>query len=609
MKFDHLQASIINNKDQAPTLYMALCMVESLFLDMERGCGDISRCPVGDEHLPSKLVWLCRTVNDIYKDHSEDLQRNRSRLDAAMGKLNDTQQKLETLASVTKQLETLRNENTLLEQQLQTRNADARRCEELTAKCSQAKQQLEVLARFDPAAAERELKTLSSQIAEQKSRKETLSAQLSEAKHQADLMQQDADRTESEIQTVRGKIATLEAARAQALKEQSQLQADHTQLEADLSAAKQEQQQLTQTNLEITAELETLRKKIDDFQDVELDTKQAERDLARNELQALEASMSTVDEERKTLQNQCNQLIMDIARTKLENESLNGKYQKSQDKLVQLQQEKQQLQDCQTECLRKLSLLQEETDRLKNQTLPEATELCNHEQQLRDELQQSVDLCNAQYNAHKAETEKLKERLPKLEEAVKNERVVYEALTANCAASSKELANLERQTAELRNNSDEEKLEIYRKQLEETKNHLEQVRQDCIQIEQDNVQKQKQLEEGQAERARLLELKRRHESGIEVTAKQLQELAAFGTPDFLCEVTALEERQKLLEQVRKKLAASIDNMRQFLGCVPIEETVSLEDQMRAELRDLQQRMEDLRRTIVDCAKSINMEER
>ena len=106
MKFDHLQASIVNNNDQTPNLYMALCMMESLVLDMEDSSGnELSRCPAGDERLTSKLVWLCRIINDIYKDHDEDLQRNRSRLDKALEKLNDTQRELDALATVTEQLE------------------------------------------------------------------------------------------------------------------------------------------------------------------------------------------------------------------------------------------------------------------------------------------------------------------------------------------------------------------------------------------------------------------------------------------------------------------------------------------------------------------------
>ena len=66
---------------------------------------------------------------------------------------------------------------------------------------------------------------------------------------------------------------------------------------------------------------------------------------------------------------------------------------------------------------------------------------------------------------------------------------------------------------------------------------------------------------------------------------------------------------KLLERVREKLAASIVNMHKFLGHAPIDEKMSMEKQMRFELREMQLRTDDLRCVIVECAKSIKMEVR
>ena len=75
-------------------------------------------------------------------------------------------------------------------------------------------------------------------------------------------------------------------------------------------------------------------------------------------------------------------------------------------------------------------------------------------------------------------------------------------------SSSKELEDLERQIAELRTNSNEEKLEIYRKQLEQTQRQLEEIRLDCSRIEQENRDALEQLTAGQNKRAELEERKR-----------------------------------------------------------------------------------------------------
>ena len=141
MKFNHLQASISNNANQSPSLYMAFCAVESLFADLEDNCGaELSRCPVGDERLPSKLVWLCRVINEIYSNNDAELQRNRSRLDAAMEKLNETRQELEKSADVYERLENAKAEYAVLEQKLQNSGAAAEEYEKLSEKCRQAKQ-------------------------------------------------------------------------------------------------------------------------------------------------------------------------------------------------------------------------------------------------------------------------------------------------------------------------------------------------------------------------------------------------------------------------------------------------------------------------------------
>ena len=69
MKFDHLLASVRNHEKEEPSLYMAVCMVETLFEDIEEAAGcEIRACAVGDDRLPVRLIWLCRTVEDIFRE-------------------------------------------------------------------------------------------------------------------------------------------------------------------------------------------------------------------------------------------------------------------------------------------------------------------------------------------------------------------------------------------------------------------------------------------------------------------------------------------------------------------------------------------------------------
>ena len=259
--------------------------------------------------------------------------------------------------------------------------------------------------------------------------------------------------------------------------------------------------------------------------------------------------------------------------------------------------------------LQELETLQAEVELLNDKKLPEAKALCQQEQQRYEELQQRLQQAATLTATYQAEIQKCNERLPQLEEEVKNNRVVYDALTASCAASSSELESLERQIEELRSNTDEQKLMIYRKQLEENQQQLQAIQQECDGIQQEIAVQQKKLEDMQNERARLRELKNRHEQGVAVTQKQLQELTAVAAEKYTSEVVALEAQMKLLETVRAKLSASVMNMQKILGYIPVSESATLEEQLKQQLREIRLRTEDLRTALWNCAQSLKMEER
>lgn len=89
MEFKRLKASIAHNQGEKPTIYMAVCAIESLVYDIEdEADSELSVCPVGDETLPTKLAWLCNTVLDIYNDNRDEMTRSRERLDRSVEKVS-----------------------------------------------------------------------------------------------------------------------------------------------------------------------------------------------------------------------------------------------------------------------------------------------------------------------------------------------------------------------------------------------------------------------------------------------------------------------------------------------------------------------------------------
>ncbi len=610
MKFNRLQASISNNADQSPSLYMAFCAVESLFADLEDNCGsEISLCPVGDERLPSKLVWLCRIINEIYRDNSEELQRNRSRLDAAMEKLNETREKLEESASEQEKLEKIRAEYAVLEKRLQGSSSAAEEYEKLSAKCRQAKQTLEQLGTFDFSATEEELKKMTADIASKESAKSALQAELKCVCECADGLQREIDGLQAGEQDAKRQLLALQEQHRLAVEENARLSEELNRLEKELIDFGAEKNQLIAKGDEAQQNIELLKGKIAEYREEDLTAKYAELEVVKKEMEQLEDELGTYDSECSRIKEQRGNLIMDIAHKKTESESLSEKLVLAQQKCDKLEREKLCLAEDLSECTQVLEVLQAEVDEFTQKKLPEVKKLQAQELLRKTELQQAVAETENQLASLQDEITKLNDVLPKLEEEVNNNRVVYDALTASCATSSNELESLERQIEELRNNTDEQKIAVYRKQLEEKQQELESIQLECEQMKKETSELGIRLEQMQEERARLRDLKNRHEQGVTVTEKQLRELEFVVNEKYVQEVAALEGQAKLIESVRGKLADSIANMQKILGDAPVTEPISLEDQLKHILRELRLKIDDLRCSLVECAHSLKMEER
>ncbi len=610
MKFDRLKASISNNADQTPSLYMILCMMESLVEDMEAGCGtEIGQCPMGDERLPTKLIWLSRIINEIYKNKSDELERNRARLDGAMEKLRQTQAELTGYSDAAKRLAAMQAEYAQLQSSLQEGQDMAQRCKELNDRCAQARQQLEQLRAFDPEKASRELSQLTAEISTRKEHQTALSEQLIAARQDADQLKQQLGALEAEHQQARQHVDTLTLQLEKERGAAAQLQEKAEAIDLECAALTANRERLAGELEEKTRQANDHRSEIDAFQEQKLAPVLCKLEAVRRELEGLEADRQKTAQELEQLSNARNELIMEIARQKETNETTAENVKSTQGKLDGLRAEKQELDTKLSGAVYELEKLQNEVEQLKNKKYPELMEHIDQEQQRRQELNGRIAQGEEELTALRGQILQMEDQLPKLEEELKNNREVYDSFTASCAASTKELESLERQIAELRNNNDREKVAIYRKQLEDNRRELEAIQAECARIQQENQQKLEQLEQAQKERDRLLEMKRKHEAGNEAAAKQLRELEFVATADYALEVAAITQRLELLERVRGKLSASVNKLRQILGEAPIDESASLEDQLKNDLRDLRLRADDLRCALVECANSLKLEER
>lgn len=157
MEFRRLENSIKLNQTEEPSIYMALCMVESLFKDIKDNTGkDISEIPAGDEMLPVKLVWMYRMVDNIYLKKSdtftrslEDLKKKREHLleekeqleQAAKQVTNEKNQYLEVQEQLTK----CRDRYEELERELKEAQGNYKEWQELVKLCECQSRELQEL--------------------------------------------------------------------------------------------------------------------------------------------------------------------------------------------------------------------------------------------------------------------------------------------------------------------------------------------------------------------------------------------------------------------------------------------------------------------------------
>lgn len=165
MKFERLESSIELNREEEPSIFMALCMVESLFRDIRDVSGkDISENPLGDEMLPVRLAWLDRVVYNIYARNRTEFVRGLDRVDKMETMLQAEREELERVASAAEILKAKEAEAKTLAAQLEAAREAQQTWDRLTQECAEKRSELQKLQAVDPARAQAELNSLTAQV-------------------------------------------------------------------------------------------------------------------------------------------------------------------------------------------------------------------------------------------------------------------------------------------------------------------------------------------------------------------------------------------------------------------------------------------------------------
>lgn len=620
MKFDRLKASVTNNSDQQPSIYMALCMVESLFADVEdEWGGSLEQCPAGDERLTNKLLWLIRLVNSVYNNKSEDLQRNRARLDTAMAKLQDLEKELAGHAETADRLAQAQKDCAKLESRLQQANEKKYRYEAILKESDRIRHEIEELDQVDLAQVEQEILSL-------KARQEEATAQAKKLRTTAEEFRiRELTPIEMEVERLRSQIAGLQHRVNQEEEKKQHYEEECSRLHELLSQLAEEKKQFQeqkQANQKLEEELarveearvtalrraEELRQHIDSIRQTGLDPAEGNVKALEQELADLDREYGRMNREYQTKLERKIQLTQSIAKLKDEAETVTKALQETQERWQRKESEKKKLDDQRLLALKELNRLQALVENLEQKEIPEAKGLLSRENLRMQALTREMEDLKAEKLRLEEENKKINEQLPELQSKVKNKQAVYDSLTATHTASSKQLEILEAQIAELRNKTDQEKLEIYRKQLETTHQQLQDMYEECRRLEEDNNALVRQTEECEAKRLRLEALKKKYEAGLQTMETMLRELDLVATDKYVRDARKIAQQLEQMEKTRKKLSATLSMMQDVLGYSPLDEDAQLDDRVKTGLAELKKCTDQICEALCGYADSLKMEE-
>ena len=608
MEFERLKASMINNEQEQPSLYMAICMVESLFMDIEAVTGrDLSACPVGDVKLPVKLIWLCKTIQAIYDHNSDELQRSRARLDQAIAGMHETRAELEKLADVSEQCARAEQEYAIVSDALAQARRRRNALETLEREISDAKQELSELPEIDSEEAAGELARLHGLIQQRKAafseQREKLSA------------------SESLLRELDFQVRSEGEALQEQQKKRQELLQKLQDTEADISACRSEQASMHETLKQkrgeydaLMLEQETLGRKIDAQREANESFRAAQLVPLRKTLDELLSADKGGRQEKERLLAELNEAKQDKSDRVLQLGSLQAELDEilaqlggKKELIASAEAQKAQAEKEYAEQNRKLDAMQNAVDTLRKNKETVLTML-QGETARRATLESELSELDAQLERLKAEIQRMDETLPEKEQQLQEANGKYEQLTAAYHLNSTELENRRAQIRELEDQTDKEKLATYLHQLERQKAELEGIRAETKEREIQIERGEQELKAAAARRDALRAEQQKHDDDLRALAQTLKELAPIAAPEFRQSAEQTADRLAQLRTIQKRLSAALAQIGEYLGTPDSIPASGLDAALSQRLQELKNGAEELQKALIQCANSLRLEE-
>lgn len=610
MKFERLKASIVNNAREEPSVYMAVCAIESLLRDLEDESGrPVDQLPAGDEMLSAKLIWLSRTLRGIYTSRSDDLQRSRSRLDRAMEELRHAEDTLGDLAQEEKRLAGLQTRQASLEQQLRQLRETHAACVSVQEQIDALQSELDALRALDPEKLQGELDRLRSQVSLLEGEQRELDSQLKSEQNALAGLRGDCDTVKQRLEAARREKE--EAARAllslQAELEQGEALLQQQKAQAlELEGKKQELQQQREA---ASGQLQELDSALSAYRNGALDPLLRDLEEARIEQAKHEEEKTQILEKLQQHKQQRDRLVLDIASLKQECEGIEAVVRDKDEERIRAEarcrlarDREQELQQKLDSLREELSSLQDQVSRLEKEELPQQQQFTAEEQERRDKLLSRRDEAKVKSDQLREETERLTLELRELEEDCRLSQRSYDALSADSAGKREELQVLGARIQELEGKTEVQRYEVLKRQQEDRIRELEQLCDACRKLEALIPEAEQQLASEQQKFRELTAKRDQMAKTKQEIAARLEQLKKFDAAEYDLKLSGCLRRLALLNEGRERLRGTLDLIREVTGAETLgAEGQDLLRQTGQGVKQLQDAVLSLQKALLNCA--------
>ena len=610
MEFERLKASIVNNESEEPSIYLAMCMIEALFADIENASqeDDISACPAGDDGLPLKLTWLSKKVSRIYSEKNDELVRGRERLNKVMGDLERTRSELAPLAQLAEQRAAAEREYRQLDEQLDEAKEKKLEFDRICARRDETRAQLQKLSAFDAHAAEAELKSMQAQVEQLKAQEAELGRALSCCRSDREQLAQSVGAKQKERQEGDEKLRELQAqnealdAELARLSEAKQTKdAEHTRLSGELSRLKEQAAQVEQ-------DIQTARASAAQFRQEQLQPLTDSLQKLRAENETKEKTFADLKREEGDARTAFDELVLQVEGLTDEIDLLRRKVDDKQTQLTAKKTERDQLDGKRSELTAGLGALQDEIEQLQNETLPNLRSRVEEKETRKKTLLQSAAEQEKTLQSLEEEIARVNREKPDREQKLSERQAVYDKLTAALTANDTEIGDLNAKISELEKKTDAVKLETFKNQLQSRISELEKMQRDCVDLDSEIADKDREIRNATLRKIDLEAEKSRREANAAALADTLERLRPLTTPESLQNARQVEQRLDQLTAVQKRLFYSLDTIRNALQAEPLPDSADLRLLMNTDLDALKNLLRELQSAMINCADYVRLEE-